>query len=332
MRYVRSTLPVSPHVQRPGGPSTVGLGGLEPPTSSLSGKRSNRLSYRPSNITHGAPGPGLQIHRRRDHRGYRTANTTPNRRRTHPRTSRHPTTAAKQQGDPGNHRPSRPQRVHRPLTPPQHPGNKRRDQHPESPSHQRFSLRHWAFRPSRKRQRSRMLKGTRTATAERSQPWLPTTPATPPTSTGHQQQHRTPSARTSPSPHPQHSDTTHEHPDPRPAAHRDTRLRPGRHHQQGHLPGNLRAPQRRRSRPAAAPTSSWWASTPRWAPPTRSAGPRTPASAGTPPSAWCTPTRSMRCRSSAPPPPSPRRSAPRTRRAPPCWRTSPSPCWPPIRT
>ena len=25
----------------------VGLGGLEPPTSSLSGKRSNRLSYRP---------------------------------------------------------------------------------------------------------------------------------------------------------------------------------------------------------------------------------------------------------------------------------------------
>ena len=26
----------------------VGLGGLEPPTSSLSGKRSNRLSYRPS--------------------------------------------------------------------------------------------------------------------------------------------------------------------------------------------------------------------------------------------------------------------------------------------
>ena len=30
-------------------PQTVGLGGLEPPTSSLSGKRSNRLSYRPSN-------------------------------------------------------------------------------------------------------------------------------------------------------------------------------------------------------------------------------------------------------------------------------------------
>ena len=28
-------------------PQTVGLGGLEPPTSSLSGKRSNRLSYRP---------------------------------------------------------------------------------------------------------------------------------------------------------------------------------------------------------------------------------------------------------------------------------------------
>jgi hypothetical protein len=26
----------------------VGLGGLEPPTSSLSGKRSNRLSYRPA--------------------------------------------------------------------------------------------------------------------------------------------------------------------------------------------------------------------------------------------------------------------------------------------
>jgi hypothetical protein len=28
----------------------VGLGGLEPPTSSLSGKRSNRLSYRPSSV------------------------------------------------------------------------------------------------------------------------------------------------------------------------------------------------------------------------------------------------------------------------------------------
>ena len=32
----------------------MGLGGLEPPTSSLSGKRSNRLSYRPSNTDHGA--------------------------------------------------------------------------------------------------------------------------------------------------------------------------------------------------------------------------------------------------------------------------------------
>src|SRR5690606_38356662 len=31
-----------------GGARSVGLGGLEPPTSSLSGKRSNRLSYRPS--------------------------------------------------------------------------------------------------------------------------------------------------------------------------------------------------------------------------------------------------------------------------------------------
>jgi hypothetical protein len=29
---------------------SVGLGGLEPPTSSLSAKRSNRLSYRP--VTH----------------------------------------------------------------------------------------------------------------------------------------------------------------------------------------------------------------------------------------------------------------------------------------
>src|SRR4029453_13806630 len=34
-----------------GGPGTrVGLGGLEPPASSLSGMRSNRLSYRPVNL------------------------------------------------------------------------------------------------------------------------------------------------------------------------------------------------------------------------------------------------------------------------------------------
>ena len=36
----------------------VGLGGLEPPTSSLSGMRSNRLSYRPRLA--GAPGRGAR--------------------------------------------------------------------------------------------------------------------------------------------------------------------------------------------------------------------------------------------------------------------------------
>src|SRR5215210_7943468 len=45
--------------------SSVGLGGLEPPTSSLSGKRSNRLSYRPgSTSTRG---------RRTEERPYRSA-------------------------------------------------------------------------------------------------------------------------------------------------------------------------------------------------------------------------------------------------------------------
>src|SRR5690606_24317697 len=38
----------NPHSDHPFG-TGVGLGGLEPPTSSLSAKRSNRLSYRPSN-------------------------------------------------------------------------------------------------------------------------------------------------------------------------------------------------------------------------------------------------------------------------------------------
>ena len=45
------TLPVPPHGERPVDHRTVGLGGLEPPTSSLSGKRSNRLSYRPAHTT-----------------------------------------------------------------------------------------------------------------------------------------------------------------------------------------------------------------------------------------------------------------------------------------
>src|SRR5664279_5149603 len=46
--------PLRPYRRRPRwAPETrtVGLGGLEPPTSSLSGKRSNRLSYRPANTT-----------------------------------------------------------------------------------------------------------------------------------------------------------------------------------------------------------------------------------------------------------------------------------------
>src|SRR6478609_10669560 len=56
----------------------VGLGGLEPPTSSLSGKRSNRLSYRPAFTrlapdTSTAPRSGLlPVSRRREHQGYRT--------------------------------------------------------------------------------------------------------------------------------------------------------------------------------------------------------------------------------------------------------------------
>src|SRR5580765_3422282 len=49
----------------------VGLGGLEPPTSSLSGMRSNRLSYRPRLA--GAPGwmpdPGGRRRERLPHRG-----------------------------------------------------------------------------------------------------------------------------------------------------------------------------------------------------------------------------------------------------------------------
>ena len=34
-------------------PNLVGLGGLEPPTSPLSGVRSNRLSYRPESVVVG---------------------------------------------------------------------------------------------------------------------------------------------------------------------------------------------------------------------------------------------------------------------------------------
>ena len=55
----------------------MGLGGLEPPTSSLSGKRSNRLSYRPSNNDHGAD-PSLTLEWRRDTRDYRNRGTVPN--------------------------------------------------------------------------------------------------------------------------------------------------------------------------------------------------------------------------------------------------------------
>ena len=231
--------------------TSVGLGGLEPPTSSLSGKRSNRLSYRPANIAHGAPGPGLQIHRRRDHRGYRTANTTPNRRRAHPRTLAAPSDGHQQQRDPGNHPPRRPTRVHEPLTPPQRTGNNRPQQVPESPLHQRFSLRHRAFWPSRIRRQSRMLKGTRATIAERFQTMAPHDAHH--ASDQHRSRattapHTKPHLSLAPAPgnprrHPQ-SDRL----DTRPAAHRDTRLRPGGHHQQGHLPGDLRTPQRRRSR------------------------------------------------------------------------------------
>src|SRR6185312_3140915 len=63
----------------------VGLGGLEPPTSSLSGKRSNRLSYRPASArlppdTSTAPRSGLlPVSRRREHQGYRTRSVAPKR-------------------------------------------------------------------------------------------------------------------------------------------------------------------------------------------------------------------------------------------------------------
>ncbi len=46
-RAAKPSRPQEPAVNRRTG-SHVGLGGLEPPTSSLSGKRSNRLSYRPA--------------------------------------------------------------------------------------------------------------------------------------------------------------------------------------------------------------------------------------------------------------------------------------------
>jgi len=57
----------------PGLPPPVGLGGLEPPTSSLSGKRSNRLSYRPRTALH------PQLGRTSDYRDYRTTSERPNR-------------------------------------------------------------------------------------------------------------------------------------------------------------------------------------------------------------------------------------------------------------
>ncbi len=40
----------------------MGLSGLEPPTSRLSGVRSNRLSYRPKGITEYGAGDGNRTH------------------------------------------------------------------------------------------------------------------------------------------------------------------------------------------------------------------------------------------------------------------------------
>ena len=49
---------MAPLVSNRRGPAVVGLGGLEPPTSPLSGVRSNHLSYRP-----GAPRTGFAVGR-----------------------------------------------------------------------------------------------------------------------------------------------------------------------------------------------------------------------------------------------------------------------------